>query len=130
MKIGDTFTVQKTVTEDMTAAALGSGGLPVFGTPYLIAMVENAAFTYLQQELPDGKSTVGTKVDMAHVSPSPVGMEVTVTVEVTDISANGKMIDFAVKAWDEKGPIGAGTHTRAIITNDRFLSKCNSKLEK
>ena len=130
MKIGDTFTVQKTVTEDMTAAALGSGGLPVFGTPYLVAMVENAAFTYLQQELPEGKSTVGTKVDMAHVSPSPVGMEVTVTVEVTDISANGKMIDFAVKAWDEKGPIGAGTHTRAIITNDRFLSKCNSKLEK
>ena len=45
MKIGDAFTVQKTVTEDMTAAALGSGGLPVFGTPYLIAMVENAAFT-------------------------------------------------------------------------------------
>lgn len=71
MKIGDTFTVQKTVTEDMTAAALGSGGLPVFGTPYLIAMVENAAFTYLQQELPEGKSTVGTKVDMAHVSPPP-----------------------------------------------------------
>ena len=129
MKIGDTFTVKKVVTEDMTAAALGSGGLPVFGTPYLVAMVENAAFAYLQQELPEGKSTVGTKVDMAHVSPSPVGMEVTVTVEVTAISANGKMIDFAVKAWDEKGPIGAGTHTRAIITNDRFLSKCNSKLE-
>ena len=93
-------------------------------------MVENAAFTYLQQELPEGKSTVGTKVEVSHVSPSPVGMEITVTVEVTDISANGKMIDFAVKAWDEKGPIGAGTHTRAIITNDRFLSKCNSKLEK
>ena len=45
MKIGDTFTVKKVVTEDMTAAALGSGGLPVFGTPYLVAMVENAAFT-------------------------------------------------------------------------------------
>ena len=130
MKIGDTFTVKKVVTEDMTAAALGSGGLPVFGTPYLVAMVENAAFTYLQQELPEGKSTVGTKVEVSHVSPSPVGMEITVTVEVTAISANGKMIDFAVKAWDEKGPIGAGTHTRAIITNDRFLSKCNSKLEK
>ena len=86
MKIGDTFTVKKTVTEDMTAAALGSGGLPVFGTPYLVAMVENAAFTYLQQELPEGKSTVGTKVDMAHVSPSPGGMEVTVTVEVTAIN--------------------------------------------
>ena len=54
MKIGDTFTVKKVVTEDMTATALGSGGLPVFGTPYLVAMVENAAFTYLQQELPEG----------------------------------------------------------------------------
>ena len=71
MKIGDTFTVKKVVTEDMTAAALGSGGLPVFGTPYLVAMVENAAFTYLQQELPEGKSTVGTKVEVSHVSPSP-----------------------------------------------------------
>ena len=96
MNIGDTFTVKKIVTEDMTAAALGS--LPVFGTPYLVAMVENAAFTYLQQELPEGKSTVGTKVDMAHVSPSPVGMEVNVTVEVTDISANGKMVDFKATA--------------------------------
>ena len=71
MNIGDTFTVKKIVTEDMTAASLGSGGLPVFGTPYLIAMVENAAFAYLQQELSEGKSTVGTKVDMVHVSPSP-----------------------------------------------------------
>ena len=127
MKIGDTFTVQKTVTEDMTAAALGSGGLPVFGTPYLIAMVENAAFTYLQQELPEGKSTVGTKVDMAHVSPSPVGMEVTVTVEVTAISANGKMIDFKASAT-AAGLIGGGTHQRAVITVDRFMDKCQAKL--
>ncbi len=104
MKIGDTFTVKKVVTEDMTAAALGSGGLPVFGTPYLVAMVENAAFTYLQQELPEGKSTVGTKVEVSHVSPSPVGMEITVTVEVTDISANGKMVDFKASATDTAGP--------------------------
>ena len=109
MKIGDTFTVKKVVTEDMTAAALGSGGLPVFGTPYLVAMVENAAFTYLQQELPEGKSTVGTKVEVSHVSPSPVGMEITVTVEVTDISANGKMVDFKATATDTAGLIGEGT---------------------
>ena len=128
MKIGDTFTVKKTVTEDMTAAALGSGGLPVFGTPYLVAMIESAAFTYLQQELPEGKSTVGTKVDMAHVSPSPVGMEVTVTVEVTAISANGKMIDFKATASDAAGLIGEGTHQRAVITVDRFMDKCQAKL--
>ena len=123
MKIGDTFTVKKVVTEDMTAAALGSGGLPVFGTPYLVAMVENAAFTYLQQELPEGKSTVGTKVEVSHVSPSPVGMEITVTVEVTDISAT-----FKVEAYDNKGLIGEGTHQRAVITVDRFMDKCQAKL--
>ena len=102
MKIGDTFTVKKVVTEDMTAAALGSGGLPVFGTPYLVAMVENAAFTYLQQELPEGKSTVGT--------------------------ANGKMVDFKATATDTAGLIGEGTHQRAVITVDRFMDKCQAKL--
>ncbi len=128
MKIGDTFTVKKTVTEDMTAAALGSGGLPVFGTPYLIAMIESAAFTYLQQELPEGKSTVGTKVDVSHVSPSPVGMEITASVEVTDISANGKLIDFRASVADTAGLIGEGTHQRAIVTVDRFMDKCQAKL--
>ena len=128
MKIGDTFTVKKVVTEDMTAAALGSGGLPVFGTPYLVAMVENAAFTYLQQELPEGKSTVGTKVEVSNVSPAPVGMEITVTVAVTDISANGKMVDFKATATDTAGLIGEGTHQRAVITVDRFMDKCQAKL--
>ena len=142
MKIGDTFTVKKVVTKDMPAYALGKGvpgdarpppargggGLPVFGTPYLVAMVENAAFTYLQQELPEGKSTVGTKVEVSHVSPSPVGMEITVTVEVTDISANGKMVDFKATATDTAGLIGEGTHQRAVITVDRFMDKCQAKL--
>mgnify|MGYP000246221980 FL=1 len=100
----------------------------MFGTPYLVAMVENAAFTYLQQELPEGKSTVGTKVEVSHVSPSPVGMEITVTVEVTDISANGKMVDFKATATDTAGLIGEGTHQRAVITVDRFMDKCQAKL--
>ena len=93
-------------------------------------MVENAAFTYLQQELPEGKSTVGTKVDVSHVSPSPVGMEITVTVEVTDISANGKMVDFKATATDTAGLIGEGTHQRAIVAKERFEQKAQSKLSK
>ena len=56
-------------------------------------------------------------------------MKVWAEAEITAVSENGKMIDFAVKAWDEKGPIGAGTRHPAIITNDRFLSKCSTKLE-
>ena len=128
MKIGDTFTVKKVVTEDMTAAALGSGGLPVFGTPYLVAMVENAAFTYLQQELPEGKSTVGTMVNVRHVSPSPIGAEITAKAELIAISENGKMYTFKVEAYDNKGLIGEGTHQRAVITVDRFMDKCQAKL--
>ena len=131
MKIGDTFTVKKVVTEDMTAAALGSGGLPVFGTPYLVGISEKlrqAGMGKRQQELPEGKSTVGTKVEVSHVSPSPVGMEITVTVEVTDISANGKMVDFKATATDTAGLIGEGTHQRAVITVDRFMDKCQAKL--
>ena len=60
MKIGDSFEICKTVTADATAAAAGSGGLQVFGTPFLLAMMENAAFECMQRELPEGKSSVGT----------------------------------------------------------------------
>ena len=110
MKIGDTFTVKKV------------------GTQYLVAMVENAAFTYLQQEQPEGMSTVGTKVEVSHVSPSPVGMEITVTVEVTDISANGKMVDFKATATDTAGRFGEGSHQRAGFIVERFIVMCEAKL--
>lgn len=128
MNIGDTFTAKATVTDNMTAASFGSGALPVFGTPYLVALIENAAFTCLQRDLPEGKSTVGTKVDIAHVSPSPVGMEVCATVEITNISANGKLIDFKATVTDTAGIIGEGMHQRAIVTVDRFMDKCQNKL--
>ena len=72
---------------------------------------------------------MGTHLNGSHDAPTPVGMKVWAAAEITAVSENGKMIDFAVKAWDEKGPIGAGTHTRAIITNDRFLTRCNAKLD-
>ena len=62
MQIGDSFVVRKTVTEAVTAAAAGSGGLQVFGTPYMIAMMENAAYSCMQRSLPEGKGSVGTKV--------------------------------------------------------------------
>ena len=130
IEIGAKLTVEKTVTPELTAQVAGSGMLPVFGTPFMTAMMENAAAGVLQQYLEEGKGSVGTHLNVSHDAPTPVGMKVGAEAEITSVSENGKMIDFAVKAWDEKGPIGAGTHTRAIITNDRFLSKCNSKLEK
>ena len=127
MKIGDSYEVSRVVTPELTAEAVGSGGLTVFGTPFLAALMENAAFTYLQERLPEGKSSVGTRLDIAHNAPTPVGMKVTARAEVTEISPNGKMVEFKVSAWDEAGPIGEGTHQRAVIDLERFLAKCRAR---
>lgn len=128
IEIGMTYTVEKTVTSEMTAKAVGSGGLEVFGTPFMMGMMECAAMWCVQNELPEGKGTVGVEIASSHLAPTPVGMKVTATAEVTDISANGKMITFKITASDAEGLIGEGTHTRAIIDNVRFLQKCQDKL--
>ena len=95
----------------------------------MAAMMENAAMTCLQSFLEDKQGSVGTRLEITHDAPTPVGMKVWAEAEITAVSENGKMVEFAVKAWDERGPIGQGTHTRAIINNQRFLLKCNAKLE-
>ena len=127
--IGTKCQLEQTVTQEITAAAVGSGALPVFGTPFMAAMMENAALTCLQSFLEDGQGSVGTHLDISHDAPTPIGMTVWAEAEITAVSENGKMVDFAVRAWDEKGPIGQGVHTRAIINNERFLNKCSAKLE-
>ena len=127
--IGTNCQLDQVVTNELTAAAVGSGLLPVFGTPYMIGLMENAAQSVLGMFLEEGQGSVGTELNVKHTAPTPVGMKVWVEAEVTAVSENGKMIDFALKAWDEKGPIGEGTHTRAIINNERFLAKCNAKLD-
>ena len=127
--IGTKCQLEQTVTEELTATAVGSGLLPVFGTPFMAAMMENAAMTCLQNFLEEGQGSVGTHLEISHDAPTPIGMNVWAEAEITAVSENGKMVDFTVKAWDEKGPIGSGTHTRAIIKNDKFLAKCNAKLD-
>ena len=126
--IGTKHTVERTVTEEKTAVRIGSGTLPVFGTPFMAAMMENAALTALSPCLEPGQGSVGTRLDITHDSPTPVGMRVWAEAEVTAVSANGRMVEFAVRAWDERGPVGQGTHTRAVINCDRFLEKCRGKL--
>ena len=128
--IGMKHSIEKIVTHELTASAAGSGGLDVFGTPFMIGMMECAAMWCIQPELPEGKGTVGVEISTNHLAPTPVGMKVTATAEVTAVSENGKMITFKIAAFDEEGPIGEGVHTRAIISNDRFLQKCNEKLER
>ena len=128
LEIGKSYTIEQVVTPEMTARAIGSGGLEVFGTPFMMAMMEHAAMDCVQPDLPEGKGTVGVDIQSSHLAPTPVGMTVRATATVTGVSENGKLITFRVEASDDWGPIGEGTHTRAIIANDRFLQKCNSKL--
>ena len=127
--IGMKCQLEQTVTQELTAAAVGSGLLPVFGTPYMIGLMENAAQSALSVFLEEGQGSVGTQLNVKHTAPTPIGMKVWVEAEIISVSENGKLVDFSLKAWDEKGPIGEGTHTRAIINNERFLAKCNAKLE-
>lgn len=128
--IGTKCRLEQPVTEELTAAAIGSGALPVFGTPFMAAMMENAALTALQTYLEEGLGSVGTRLDITHDAPTPIGITVWAEAEIVSVSENGRMVEFKVSAWDEKGPVGAGTHTRAIIKNEKFLTKCNAKLEK
>ena len=113
------------VTLQNTAIAAGSGTLPVFGTPYMAALMENAASESLSPYLEEGQSSVGVKLDISHSSATPVGMLVWVDSEVTAVE--GKKIVFTVSAFDECGPIGKGVHERFIIGIDRFMDKCNKK---
>lgn len=127
--IGTKCQLKQTVTHELTAEAVGSGALPVFGTPFMAAMMENAALTALQSYLEEGQGSVGTRLDITHDAPTPIGMKVFAEAEIVSVSENGRMVDFKVSAWDEKGPIGGGTHTRAIINSEKFLAKCSGKLD-
>jgi len=109
-----------------TALEVGSGSLLVYATPCMTALMEGAACEALSDLLPEDKTTVGTELNVKHLSATPVGMEVRAVAEITAIE--GSMITFQVTAYDEAGKIGEGTHKRAVITSQRFLDKTYSKL--
>ena len=114
------------VTEHNTADAVGSGLVPVFATPYMIALMENAASTSLLPYLAADEGTVGTHLDVAHTSATPIGMKVWADAVVTAV--DGKKITFEVSAFDEAGESGRGTHERCIIRPEKFLAKAQGKL--
>ena len=87
----------------------------------MINWMEQTSLKLCQQVLPKGYDTVGTFVNVKHLAATPVGMKVRVIAEIEEV--NGKMLTFKVKAYDEKTKIGEGTHGRAIIDVERFISK-------
>ena len=125
MKTGIKGEMSVLVTEAMTAEAMGSGDLPVYATPSMIALMENTAKDSISGELAEGQGTVGTLMQIEHVSATPVGMKVRCETELVEVDR--KRLVFEVKAFDEKGLIGQGRHERFVIDNERFLAKAEAK---
>ena len=115
------------VTEELTASHIGSGAVRVFATPMMISLMEKTCQRSVVPYLEEGQETVGTKVDIAHVSSTPIGMKVWCESELIDIDR--RRLVFKVAAYDEKGLIGEGRHERFIIDIARFKEKTESKLQ-
>ena len=113
------------VTPENTAKTMGSGTLDVFATPALVALAEKTCWMSVAPELDEGCGSVGTKLELEHTAPTPVGMTVTCESELT--SVEGRKLVFHVTLHDEKGPVGGGTHERFIINNTKFAAKAEAK---
>ena len=127
MEAGITGKQTITVTEEKTAQAMGSGTLPVFATPAMLALMEKTAFMSVADKLNEGCGTVGTKVEIEHVASSPIGMKITCDSKL--VAIEGRKLVFSVEAYDAKGLIGKGTHERFIIESKKFQEKTDRKLE-
>ncbi len=126
VEIGTKGSSEAMVTPQNTAVAMGSGTVPVFATPCMVALMENAASLSVQPFLCDEETTVGIQMDVSHTSATPIGMKVHAESILTAVE--GKKLCFHVIAYDENGEIGQGIHQRMIVSSNRFLEKANKKL--
>jgi fluoroacetyl-CoA thioesterase len=117
----ETFTVE----EQHAAAHVGSGGSRVLATPWMIAFMERVSYRLLAEHLGEGESSVGVLVNIRHLAPTPVGASVRVKAEVERLE--NSQVTFTVDAWDQAEKIGAGSHQRAVIDEDRFLRRVAAK---
>ena len=113
------------VTNDNTALKFGSGSVDVFGTPAMIAIMEEASINTVDKNLPDGFATVGIELSIKHIAATPKGMNITASAELTEIDS--KRLVFKGEAFDELEKIGEGTHQRYIIELDKFKNRVQSK---
>lgn len=116
---------EQTVTPEMSAARIGSGLVEVFATPMMVALIEQTCLESVLPQLEEGQGTVGTLVNVTHVSATPVGMRVWCESELVEVDR--RRLVFKVKAYDECGLIGEGTHERFIIDNAKFMEKIKNK---
>jgi len=113
------------VSEEHTAYHIGSGESRVLSTPSMISFMEQVAHRLLEADLPEGKISVGIRVDIKHLAATPVQAEVRVRTRLQEIS--GSRLLFKVEAWDEQEKIGEGEHQRAVVDARRFQESLAEK---
>jgi predicted thioesterase len=114
-----------TVTDADTAAQWGSGLVPVYSTPALVGAMEKTAVLALEKHLPIGQTTVGGRIEVQHLAPTPVGMKVRVAAELIEVE--GRKLVFKIEAWDEVEKIGEATHDRFVVDQFKFMEKVRAK---
>lgn len=122
---GLTHTSAVTVTHALTAEAMGSGDMPVFATPAMVALMENAAMLAVAPSLDDELTTVGGRIDVSHLKASPVAASISATATLTAIE--GKKLTFEIVAQEGDTIIGKGTHLRFIVDRKKFLENAGAK---
>jgi len=122
---GLTGSASLVVAAEHTATHVGSGRIPVFATPMLLSLLEAAALDAVEQRLPEGHHSLGTRVDMRHTAATPVGMRVRAEAEL--LAVDGRSLRFRVTAWDERELIGEGTHERVVVDAARFNRRIEEK---
>ncbi len=126
VELGRRYQSQTRVEEWMTAEKAGNKGVDVLSTPMLIQLIEAAAIQCLAPVLGEAEVSLGSYIDLAHLAPTPVGLIVRTEVEI--IGVDGRRIQFAVTAFDEREKIAEGTHERYIMERPKFLANLEEKL--
>ena len=127
VQVGLKNTVSEEVTEERTARAMGSGSLPVYATPAMTCLMEKAATEAVEALVPEGWTTVGISLHVAHTAATPVGLTVRAEAEVTAVE--GRKIIFTVRAYDDQGEIGVGSHERFAVAKEKFLATAAAKVQ-
>ena len=121
LEVGMTGEATTMVVRENSAAYLGAGGVEVFATPMMILLMENASSGAVTRALDPGDTTVGTLVNVKHLTATPLGQQVRAIAELIEI--DGRRLVFKVEAYDEHKKIGEGQHERFIINLERFLKR-------
>lgn len=123
LEAGLSASVTMTVDDDDTALAMRSGDVPVLATPRIVALMEQASCQAVAESLQPGETSVGVRVQVDHVQPTPVAGEVTANATLDRVT--GRKLEFSVNATDSRGLVAAGKVTRVVVNRSRFLEKCS-----